>query len=398
MDTALRDNIDWVGYVDWTVRDFHGYHTHQGSTYNAYLVQDEKTALIDTVKVPYARNFLKKVADRTALDKIAYIVCNHAEPDHSGSLGKTLAVCPAAELVCNKKCRKTLEQHYDTTGWRWRVVENGEKISLGARTLRFIDTPMAHWPESMFTYVEEEKLLFSMDAFGQHYASSMRFDDDAILADAKQEARTYYANILMPYGKQVGAALGHAAELDIETIAPSHGVIWRNDVDWIIEAYKRWVACRPRCKVLVIYDTMWQSTATMARAILDGASKSDVEVKLFSIRASDLTTLATEVLEAGAIAFGSPTLNRTMMPQMAALLSYLKGLRPMGKSAVAFGSYGWAKGGAKEVDAALRELKFDMLSEAIQVQFVPGAETLEQCRKAGRMLADKAIEMTNDKL
>jgi flavorubredoxin len=354
MKATLRDNIEWVGYVDWTVRNFHGYETDRGTTYNAYLVRDEKTVLIDTVKAPFAADLIRKISELTEPGEIDYLVCNHAEPDHSGALPAIVAACPRAEVVCNDKCRAALSRHFETSDWNFRIVADGESLSLGKRSLTFINTPMAHWPESMFTYVPEEKLLFSMDAFGQHYASSGRFDDEEPLDLVMYELKKYYANILTPYGKQVARAMERAGELDIETIAPSHGVIWRKNLGSLIEAYSGFAACKAKPKALVVYDTMWNSTEAMAQAILEGAQREGVETKLFNIRASSITTLATEILDAAAIAFGSPTLNRTMMPQMGALLIYLKGLRPTCKAGFAFGSYGWTKGGAVDVDAFLR--------------------------------------------
>ncbi|MFH1312498.1 MAG: FprA family A-type flavoprotein [Candidatus Eisenbacteria bacterium] len=397
MNTSLRDGIDWVGYVDWTIRDFHGYRTERGSTYNAYLVRDEKTALIDTVKRPYADRLLANVSALSDISKIDYVVCNHAEPDHSGSLPVVLKACPNARIVCDAKCKDTLSKYYDTEGWNWKVVAGGDTISLGKRTLTFVETPMVHWPESMFTYVPEEKLLFSMDAFGQHYASAHRFDDEEPLDVVMAEAKIYYANIVMLYGKPISQVLDKAAGLDIEIIAPSHGVIWRKNLDTIISAYKCWVVCKPAAKVLVVYDTMWQSTEKMALAILEGASQCGVDVKLINIRTSGTTMLAAETLDAAAIAFGSPTLNMTLMPQMAAGLTYLKGLKPVGKAGFAFGSYGWAKGGAKDIETYLKDMKFEILREPLQAQFVPGGDVLDECRAAGKMLAEKALAVVCEK-
>lgn len=391
MNTQLRDGIDWVGYVDWTVRDFHGYRTERGSTYNAYLVRDEKTALIDTVKAPYARSLIESVARLTPLDKVDYVVCNHAEPDHAGSLPAIVKACPNAELVCDAKCATALDAHHDTAAWKMRTVATGDTLPLGRRTLSFLETPMVHWPESMFTYVPEEKLLFSMDAFGQHYASAHRFDDQEPLDTVMAEAKTYYANIVMLYGKPIARVLEHAEGLAIDTIAPSHGVIWRSHLARILSAYGDWVQCKPAAKVLVLYDTMWKSTEHMARSILEGALERDVDARLINVRESTLTTVATEVLDAAALAVGSPTLNKSLMPQMAAVLTYLRGLAPVGKAGFAFGSYGWARGGAADVEKYLKEMKVDIMREPLQTQYVPGPDVLEQCREAGRALAEKAL-------
>jgi flavorubredoxin len=396
MNTTLRENIDWVGYVDWTVRDFHSYDTERGATYNAYLVRDEKTALIDTVKAPYAQDLLRKVSLLCDPVNVDYVVCNHAEPDHSGALPEVMRAMPRAILVCDKKCSEALAEHYDTSSWKFRIVTTGDVISLGKRTLKFVETPMVHWPESMFTYVPEEKLLFSMDAFGQHFASSERFDDESSLCTIMQEAKAYFANIVMPYGKSVKACLERTADLEIEMIATSHGVIWRTHVAKILAAYRNWMEHRPKPKVLVIFDTMWESTGAMAQAIMDGAAEVEgVQCKLIHIRRSNLTQIATETLDAAAIAFGSATLNHGMMPMAAATLSYLEGLRPKGKSSFAFGSYGWGRGGAEAVEEQLRKIGWDVLREPIRSKYRPTPDLLKECREAGRMLAQRACVLAS---
>jgi len=397
MSTALRDNVDWVGYVDWTVRDFHGYDTEHGTTYNAYLVRDEQTALIDTVKAPHADALLDKVAALTDLSNVRYVVCNHAEPDHAGGLSRVMAALPEATLVCDRKCATALSQHHDTSGWKTQLVATGDTLALGRRTLQFLETPMVHWPESMFTYIPEERLLFSMDAFGQHYASSQRFDDELPLAAVMEAAKAYYANIITPYGKQVAATLAKTAQLDIEMIAPAHGLIWRSHVPGVLEAYRSWAECRPVPKVLVIYDTMWDSTAQMAHAILEGASLPGVEVQLLHVRHSNLTRIATEVLDAAAVAFGSSTLNQGPMPIAAAVLTYLKGLRPVGKTGFAFGSYGWSKGGPEAVNEYLQTMKWELLRGPLKARYRPTPQVLDECRAAGKALAEKAQELAADR-
>jgi flavorubredoxin len=394
MTTSLFANIDWVGYVDWNVRDFHGYNTFRGSTYNAYLIRDERTALVDTVKAPYAGDLLKHVSSFTPLEKVDYVVVNHAEPDHSGSLPAVVKACPQATVVTNKKCQGILSGYYDTSEWKWQLVGTGDSLSLGSRTLSFLETPMVHWPDSMMTYVPEEKLLFSMDGFGQHYASGGRFDDEEPLETVLWEAKTYYANIIMWAGKPIQRALEAASGLDIGMIAPSHGVIWRSHLDRIIEAYKDWVVCRPTPKVLVVYESMWESTTQMARAIWEGACQQGVAAKLFDLRANSNTLLATEVLDAATIAWGSSTLNGGMLPLSGGALTYLKGLRPLCKAGFAFGSYGWSKGGAAAVQEMLEATKVEMLREPLECQWRPTAEVLEECRRAGAMLADKATQLS----
>ncbi len=304
-----------------------------------------------------------------------------------------IGALPGATLLCNAKCRNALAEHYDTSSWKFQIVADGDTLALGKRTLRFIDTPMVHWPESMFTYVPEEKLLFSMDAFGQHYATSERFDDEVPLCTIMEEAKTYYANIILPFAKPVKACLNKVAGLDIDMIAPSHGLIFRSEVARIMAAYENWAAGRPKPKVLVIYDSMWQSTAAMARAILGGASQPGVETMLIHVRSSNLTRIATAAIDAATVAVGTSTLNRGMMPMIAATLTYLKGLRPLGKAGFAFGSYGWGKGGPEAVDESLRAIPWEILREPIRARYRPGPEVLDECRLAGKMLAEKARKM-----
>jgi flavorubredoxin len=397
MNTALRENINWVGYVGWTVRDFHGYSTNRGVTYNAYLVRDERTALIDTVKAPFADRLLQNVSALTDLAKVDYVVCNHAEPDHAGGMARVLAALPNATLVCDERCEAALSQHHDSSGWRTQTVATGDTLTLGKRTLEFIETPMVHWPESMFTYVPEEKVLFSMDMFGQHYSSSQRFDDEVPLCTVMEEAKAYYANIMMPFGHQVTRVLDAVAKLDIEMIAPSHGVIWRKHTREIIDACRHWATGRAKPKVLVIYDTMWDSTGEMARAIHDGASQTGIAAELIEIRRSSLTTIATEMLDAATVAFGSSTLNQGMMPMAAAVLAYLKGLKPAGKAGFAFGSYGWNPGGPEAVDEAMKAMNWEVLRKPIKAQYSPTVEVLDACRAAGRLLAEKAKEIASDR-
>ncbi len=395
MNITLKENIDWVGYIDWTVRDFHGYKTESGTTYNTYLIRDEKNAVIDSVRAPYAGKYLERISALAPLESIDYIVCNHAEPDHSGGLPAAMEACPNAVLVCNAKCKTALEKHYDTSSWRWLVVEDGDTLSLGKRTLQFINTPMVHWPESMFTYVPEDKLLFSMDAFGQHYASAFRFDDEESLDVILHEAKAYYANIVMLYGRPISQTMERAAELDIEMIAPSHGVIWRSHLKEVFEAYQKYVVCKPRPKIIVLYATMWKATEKMAEAILEGAQECNVEARFYNVDTTHATTIATEVLDSAAVAIGSPTLNNSLMPKMAGVLTYLSGLRPTNKRGFAFGSYGWSKrGGASAVEDSMKEMKIELMREPLRSQYVPSEDVLEECREAGRMMGKYAEQFS----
>ena len=392
MHVTLTEGINWVGAIDWGIRDFHGYQTGRGSTYNSYLVQGaEKTALIDTVKHTHTDTLLANIEEAAGLCSVDYIVANHAEPDHSGSLAAVIEAT-GATLVANEKTVGILSAYYDTAGWEIEVVKSGDSLDLGGRSLTFVQVPMVHWPDSMVSYCPEEKILFSNDAFGQHIASSARFDDENDLSVLMQEAKTYYANIVMLYGRPIAKALDALGGLEIGTIAPAHGVIWREHTSEILGAYTDWVQCRARPKVLVIYESMWHSTDRMAHAIVEGAIRDGVEVKLFDIGATDRTELATEMLDAASIAFGSPTLNMTLMPEIAGVLTYIKGLAPKGKAGFAFGSYGWAPSGPNAVNEYLEAMKFDILREPLTAQWKPDEDALAQCREAGALLADRAQE------
>lgn len=391
MSNILADGVYWTGYVDKDIRDFHGYRTDRGSTYNSYLVCSDKTVLVDTVKAQYADKLVDSVRSLLKGRSLDYVICNHAEPDHSGGLPYVMKAFPAAELVCNAKCRAALEKHYNCDAWNFRLVTDGDSLPLGGRSVTFVDTPMVHWPESMFSFLQPDGILFSMDAFGQHFASDGRFDDEEDLSAIMREAMIYYANIVMLYGKQIGKVLDKASGLDIRMVAPSHGIIWRSSFDVILEAYRHWIICASRPKVLVVYDTMWGSTGKMAEAIADGARAGGVDVKLISIRKSHITEIATEMLDAAVLACGSPTLNMTMMPEVAAVLTYLKGLRPVNKAGRAFGSYGWGKGGAEEVHEYLEKMGFEIIGAPLKSQFVPVDSVLEECRQAGKAMAEKAL-------
>lgn len=402
MPTKLIDNIDWVGFVDWSVRDFHSFDTDRGATYNSYLIRDEKTAVIDAVKGPYVHYQLENIAEKTPLAKVEYVVCNHAEPDHSGGMETLLKYLPNATLLCNAKCKDVLAGYFGQNvvdHWKIQVVSPTDQISLGSRTLHFINTPMVHWPESMFTYIPEDQILFSMDAFGQHLATSERFDDQYDLPIIMQEAKAYYANIVTPYAKPVEKTLKTAADLPIKLIATSHGVIWRKHIPEIIQAYKDWSGGKQSAKILILFDSMWESTTMMAEAIYDGAIKfgdatgRPLDVQLMHVRKTTMTRIATEMLDAASVAFGSPTLNTQMMPQMSAVLSYIKGMKFSPKSTLAFGSFGWASGGAEQIGHWIDESGWSKVSEPIKAKFRPTLEDLGVCKKAGVQLAEAAIKV-----
>ena len=373
----VKKGIYWVGALDWSVREFHGYTTNRGATYNAYLIIDEKIALIDTVKAPFGKDLLERVSKIIDPSKIDYLVSNHVEMDHSGAIPEVMKVMKNATIVTSSPSGvKGLTAHFGDYGYM--PVKAGDTISLGKRTLTFVATPMLHWPDNMVTYCPEEKLLFSNDAFGQHYASSGRFDDEEPLNLVMEEAKKYYANILMCYGKQVQGAFKVLENLDIEMIAPSHGVIWRSNIPTILEAYKKWSDNEPEERAIVVFDSMWHSTEKMAITITEAFKDKNIPVKLYDLKSNHRSDIIPEILDAKYIAVGSPTLNGNMLPTVAAFLCYLKGLSPKNRKAFAFGSYGWNPQSIKQVEEELVNCGFEICLDKISIQYIPSKEQLEK--------------------
>lgn len=375
----VKKGIYWVGAVDWSLRSFHGYTTKRGSTYNAYLIIDEKVTLVDTVKAPFAAEMISRIKSVIDPSKIDYIVSNHVEMDHSGAIKDVLALAPNAKVVTSApQGVKGLTAHYGEMDFM--PVKSGDTLSLGSRTLSFVPTPMLHWPDNMETYCPEEKILFSNDAFGQHYASGGRFDDEEPLGDVLHEARTYYANIVMPYSMQAAGAVKAAEGLDIELIAPSHGVMWRSHISEIIEEYKKWSSLKMNKEAVVVYDSMWHSTEKMAKTIVEAFASKGYNAKLCDLKAWDNSEVINEILTAEYVAVGSPTLNNQMLPTVASFLTYLKGLAPKnsGKKAFAFGSYGWGGQSIGLVEKELTDCGFEIALEKQRIQYIPSQESLDE--------------------
>jgi anaerobic nitric oxide reductase flavorubredoxin len=385
---TLAEGIHWVGAVDWNIRDFHGYITRRGSTYNAYLIEDEKTALIDTVKHTFSDELLRNIREITNPEKIEYIIINHVEMDHSSSLPVIAEHAKNATILASQRGKDALIEHYGAD-FRIETVRTGDELKLGKRTLRFIEAPMLHWPDSMFTYVVEDKILMPNDAFGQHLATSQRFDDEVDEYVLMEEAVTYYANILMPFAPLITRKIQEVVQMGISIamIAPSHGIIWRSNPSKIIKAYLDWSADLSRKKVVIVYDTMWGSTDRMARAIAEGAVSEGVEVKLLKLRASDLTEAITEILNAKAVVVGSPTLNNQMFPTLSSFLTYITGLKPKGKLWSFFGSYGWGGGAVRSMAETARKAGFEIHEPGIEVKYVPDQEDLKKCFEFGQQIA-----------
>ena len=382
----VAPGIYWVGAVDWHIRDFHGYSTNRGTTYNAYLIIDDKITLIDTVKEPFRDEMMQRVRNIVDPKKIDYIVVNHVEMDHSGGLPGVLAEVGPEKLICSKMGQKALVQHFHREDWPFHVVGSGDEISLGKRTLSFLETRMLHWPDSMFTYVKEDQLLFSNDAFGEHLATSERFDDEVEPGVLEYETTKYYANIITLYSQQVRNLLAKVEEmgLPIKTIAPDHGVIWRRDPGRIIAAYKRWSNYETNGRALLIYDTMWDSTRKMAFAVAEGLREEGVPYDVFDLAVNHRSDVMTAALGASAIIMGCPTLNNGMLPRMADYVQYMKGLRPTKKIAACFGSFGWSGESVKQMTDVLRDLKMTICHPGLKVQYVPTQEQLQDCVEFGR--------------
>jgi anaerobic nitric oxide reductase flavorubredoxin len=388
--TTLAEGITWVGVVDWNIRDFHGYETRRGTTYNAYLIEDEKTALIDTVKHVFSGELIRKIREFTDLEKIDYLVVNHVEMDHSSSLPIIAKEAKNATIIASQRGKDAIVEHYGQD-FNIQTVKTGDELKLGKRTLRFVEAPMLHWPDSMFTYVVEDKILMPNDAFGQHFASFERFDDEVDTHVLTEEATTYYANILMPFAPLITRKIQEVIQMGIpiKMIAPSHGIIWRSDPSKIIKAYLDWSAPISKNKVVIVYDTMWGSTEKMARAIAEGAASKEVEVKFLKLRAANRTEAMTEILDAKAVVVGSPTLNNGMFPTLGSFLTYATGLRPKGKLWGFFGSYGWGGGAVKNMVEMAKKAGFEVCEPIVEVKYVPDDEDLKKCFQFGQQIATK---------
>ncbi len=391
----LREGIYWVGGIDWNLRNFHGYMTQRGSTYNAYLIIDEKITLIDNVKYYLYDEMISRISEIIDPSKIDILVQNHVEMDHSGGMPRLMELLPNATIYTNANGIKGLKAHYKKD-WKFQEVKTGDSISLGKRSLHFVTTPMVHWPDNMVSYCPEEKILFSNDAFGQHISSSERLDTEYPLTIIMEEAKKYYANIVLPYSKQVQKVLDQASGLDIEMICPSHGIIWTEHIPQIVQAYKDWAYSVSKMdNALVIYDSMWKSTELMAMSILEAFENLGIKTKLYNLQLTHISDIMTDVIDAHWICVGSPTLNSSILPTVAAFMYYLKGLSPKERVGLAFGSYGWGGQSIPILHQLLgdpKECGFDML-EPIKQQYIPGNEDLQQMRiKLEQNIKDKMEE------
>lgn len=390
----ITERVYWVGAIDWALRDFHGYSTSRGSTYNAYLILGDEPILVDTVKAPFFSEMLARIKSIIDPKKIKYIISNHAEMDHSGALPELLKIISPEKIFASKAGVKTLQDHFHFENVVITPVNNGENLTLGNINLNFLETKMLHWPESMFTYFSEEGVLFSQDAFGMHFATHELFGSHCELSVLREEAAKYFANILMPYSALVLNLFKTLQNLNlsIKTIAPVHGPIWDTEegIKWILDLWKKWAEQNVYQKVVIVYATMWQSTARMATAIADGiaATNPTVQVKVLPlINGVERSDVAMELLEAGALIVGSPTLNQQIFPTVADILCYLKGLKRKNLIGQVFGSYGWGNEGVKILREELQKMGIMEVAEPVSVRYVPTASDLQSCFDLGKNIA-----------
>ena len=389
----LAENVYWVGVVDWNVRDFHGYETRRGTTYNTYLIMDDKKVLVDTVKYPFKTILSENIRELVDPEDLDYVIANHVEMDHSSSLTHIMQQAKNATIVSSRRGKDGLTKYYGDRGWDFRIVKTGDELKLGTRTLQFVEAPMLHWPDSMFTYLKEDRILMPNDAFGQHLASSQRFDDEVDQSVLMDEAAKYFANILMPYAPLIVRKIEEVSKLGIEPriIAPSHGIVWRSNPEKIVNSYLEWSRGKSIKKAVIVYDTMWRSTERMAYAICDGITRNGVEARLFQMRRSDFAEVLKEILDAKAVIVGSPTLNSSMFPTISAFINYVAGLRPKGKIWASFGSYGWGGGAVRAINNQLKESRFDVLEPSLQIRYAPTDEELQKCIEFGEKIAERII-------
>mgnify|MGYP000192460424 FL=1 len=394
MGKKITDNVTWVGKVDWDLVHFHGdeLSTFHGSSYNAYLIKDEKNVLIDTVWRPYDREFVKRLKEVIDLKDIDYIVMNHNEIDHSGALPELLREIPGTPIYCTKKGETILRGHYHQD-WNYVNVKTGDTLNIGKHTLTFIEAPMLHWPDTMFTYMSGDDILFSNDAFGQHYATESLFDTAANVNDVMYEAEKYYTNILNLYSPMVARKVKEVLgmNLPIKMIAPSHGVIWTKYIQQIIENYQKWSTPYQENQITIIYDTMWQSTRLMGEAIAEGIRRADpsVEVKLYNVAKEDKNDVLTQMFRSKAVLVGSPTINYGYSFAIAGILEMARGLKFKGKKAAAFGSYGWSGDAPKLITKHLQEAGFDVVDDGIKCLWVPDNKAIDECRDYGEQFCKK---------
>jgi anaerobic nitric oxide reductase flavorubredoxin len=398
MVVEIAKGVFWVGVVDWDIRKFHGHElsVHRGSTYNSYLIMDEKVALVDTVWDPFQEELIKNISEIIDPAKIDYVIANHSEVDHAGSLPAVMERATKATVVVSKQGMDSIPGHFHQP-WNFKSVKTGDKISLGKHELAFVEAMMLHWPDSMFTYLTGENLLMPNDAFGQHYASSKRFNDEVDEIEVYQEALKYYANILTPFSPLVLRKIKEVLDLKlpVNMIAPSHGIIWRKDPLQIVTKYQEWAAQKPENSAVILYDTMWQGTHQMAEAIGQGLAAENVPYKIFNMAIADRNDAITEVFKTKAVIVGSPTFNQGVLPSLRPILEDLRGLKFQNKIGAAFGSYGWSGESVTVIEDYLKNTcKIPCVVSGVRAKWKPVADDLNKCVELGKTMA-QAIKGNN---
>ncbi len=394
----IKNGIYWVGAIDWAVRDFHGYATPRGTTYNNYLVMDDEITLLDTVKYDFSDITIKNISSVVNPSRIKNVVINHIENDHATSLDRIMELAKDATIYITEKGRKGLGRFFDTSKWSIKVVKTGDTLRIGKRTLLFIETPMVHWPDSMMTYIEGEKILISQDGFGQHIASAVRFDDEFVgcesLSELEDAVVDYYANILMPFGPVIKNKIAEIQKLglEIEIIAPDHGIIWRAGAKQVMQRYLDMAEGKANLSVPIVYDTMWQSTEKMCLPIMQGIKDEGVECKVIKLRATPMSVAIKEFWKARGCLVGTPTLNNIMYPTVAEFLTHLRGLRPKNRIMGAFGSFGWGGGAVKEAYEEFKRMGLETFEPGLQILYRPSLEDEQKCYDFGREFAQKVKE------
>jgi anaerobic nitric oxide reductase flavorubredoxin len=392
MSLKITDAVTFVGKIDWELRRFHGEQltTNHGSSYNSYLIQDEKTVLIDTVWTPFSGEYIKNLKKIIDIKKIDYIIANHAEPDHSGALSHLMAMIPDTPVYCTANGIKSLKGYYHKD-WNFVPVKTGDRLNIGSKEIIFIEAAMLHWPDTMMNYLTGDNILFSNDVFGQHFASEFMFNDLVDEHELNYEALKYYANIITPYVKKVTAKMEEfrAMNLPLNMICPAHGIIWRKNPEQIIEKYSEWAKDYAENQITIIYDTMYNSTRKMAESIAQGIASVDnnLTVKLFNAARADNSDIIAEVFKSKGILVGSPNLNSGILNSIAAILEEIKGLKFMNKKAGSFGSYGWSPAQIKLINDSLIEAGFELVGDGLKVQWNPDEKATEQCLEFGKGFA-----------
>jgi len=390
----IKKDIYWVGAIDWDIRDFHGYEIPHGTTYNSYLVVDDKTVLFDTVKKGFMDELVDNIKNVINPEKIDYLVIDHVELDHSGCLPDIVALVKPEKVFCSPMGEKAIRGHFHNLDLPLEIVKTGDEISIGKRTIKFLESRMLHWPDSMCSYLQEDKVLISNDIFGQHWAMNERFDDEVSFDNLMFESAKYYANIILPYSPVAIKFLDFVTELNIkpEILATDHGVIWRTHIDKILAAYRKWALQKAKRKAVIVYGTMWGSTDMMAKSIERGLVEEKIEVKSLNLSSTHRSEVITEILDAKAVIFGSPTLNNGILPSVADSLTYIKGLRPKDKIGAAFGSYGWGGEAVKILNQWMLDMNFDIVDDGVRIKYIPNQDDLKACVQLGKLVAGKVKE------